>query len=89
MRWSAFHKAAVVIAIRNGTLSADVVRERYMLSEDELASWRADFDRHGIAGLQVKSMQRRRRFSARSPTRGFHPTDPRSRMDHSKQADSP
>jgi hypothetical protein len=31
-----------------------------MLSEEELAAWQADFDRNGIAGLQQKSVRRRR-----------------------------
>jgi hypothetical protein len=60
-RWSASHKVAVIMAIRNEPLSTADVRERYMLSDEELASWQTDFDRHGISDLQVKSMKHRRR----------------------------
>jgi hypothetical protein len=61
MRWTAWQKVAVVRAIRNGTVTAAEVCARYMLSEEELAGWQSDFDRSGIAGLQQKSLRRRRR----------------------------
>ena len=54
MRWSAQHKAAVVIAVRSGTLGRAEASERYMLSEEELSGWEEAFDLDGIAGLQVK-----------------------------------
>ena len=53
-RWSARNKAAVVIAVRSGTLGRDEAQERYMLSEEELSEWEEAFDHDGIAGLQVK-----------------------------------
>lgn len=59
-RWSARQKATVVRAIRNGELSAADARQWYMLSEEELANWFAAYDRHGLSGLQVKSMRHRR-----------------------------
>jgi hypothetical protein len=62
-RWSARQKVAVVRAILYGTLSAADARQRYMLSSEELASWEAAYDRHGTAGLQIKSMQHWRRAS--------------------------
>jgi hypothetical protein len=61
MRWTAWQKVAVIRAVRNGTLSAAEVRARYLLSEEELTAWQADFDRNGLAGLQQKSLRQRRR----------------------------
>ena len=61
MRWTAWQKVAVIRAVRNGILTATEVRTRYLLSEEELAAWQADFDRNGIAGLQQKSLRQRRR----------------------------
>jgi hypothetical protein len=61
MRWTAWQKVAVIRAVRNGVLTAAEVRARYLLSEEELAAWQADFDRSGISGLQQKSLRQRRR----------------------------
>jgi hypothetical protein len=58
-RWSARQKAAVVLAVRSGTLSLIEVYDRYMLSEEELSQWEEAFDRDGIAGLQAKNIGRR------------------------------
>lgn len=55
-RWGARQKAAVVLAVRSGTLSPSEARDRYMLSEEELSQWEEAFDRDGIAGLQAKNM---------------------------------
>ena len=55
-RWSAREKAAVVLAVRNGTLRLSDAYDRYMLSEEELSSWEAAFDEEGIAGLRAKSL---------------------------------
>jgi hypothetical protein len=52
--WHARNKAAVVIAVRRGTLGRFEAYERYSLSEEELSQWEDAFDRDGIAGLQVK-----------------------------------
>jgi hypothetical protein len=52
-RWSARNKAAVVIAIRSGSLSRDEAHEHYMLSEEELSEWEEAFDLDGIAGLEA------------------------------------
>ena len=65
MRWTAWQKAAVIRAVRNGMLTPAEVRARYLLSDEELASWQADFDRSGIAGLQQKSLRQRRRHHHR------------------------
>ena len=54
--WGARQKAAVVIAVRNGTLRRSDAYDRYMLSAEELARWEDAFDEDGLAGLQVKSL---------------------------------
>jgi Protein of unknown function (DUF1153) len=51
--WGVRNKAAVVIAIRSGTLSRVDAYERYMLSEEELSGWEEAFDQDGLAGLQA------------------------------------
>jgi Protein of unknown function (DUF1153) len=61
MRWTAWQKVSVIRAVRSGLLSTADVRARYMISEEELAGWQADFDRAGLAGLQQKSLRQRRR----------------------------
>jgi transposase len=60
-RWTAWQKVAVLRAVRNGVLTPDEIRARYLVSEEELAGWQADFDRNGLAGLQQKSLRQRRR----------------------------
>ncbi len=55
-RWRAREKAAVVLAVRNGTLRINEAYDRYMLSEEELSRWEVAFDQEGIAGLQAKSL---------------------------------
>ena len=54
--WSAYRKAAVVVAVRIGELSRTEAHERYMLSDEELASWETAFEQDGIAGLQVRHL---------------------------------
>lgn len=51
-RWSSRRKAAVVIAVRGGIITRAVARERYALSEEELAGWEVAFERRGIPGLR-------------------------------------
>jgi hypothetical protein len=58
-RWSAWSKAAVVVAVQSGTLARSEVYDRYMLSEAELSRWEEAFGRDGIAGLQVKWLLQR------------------------------
>jgi DNA-binding response OmpR family regulator len=53
-RWTAQKKAAVVIAIRTGTLSRQQAYDQYSLSEEELAEWQDAFDLNGVVGLHVK-----------------------------------
>ena len=51
-RWSSHRKAAVVIGIRDGVITRVEARQRYALSEEELAAWEVAFDRRGIPGLR-------------------------------------
>jgi len=60
-RWVAHRKAEVVAAVRGGFMSLDEARERYALSIDEYLSWQREIDLHGLAGLRVNRMQKRRR----------------------------
>jgi hypothetical protein len=54
-RWTHRRKAAVVIAVRAGTITRREASERYMLSPEELAAWEEVFDRYGINGLNLKT----------------------------------
>jgi hypothetical protein len=60
MRWTAWQKVAVIRAVRNGLLTPAEVCARYLLSEEELADWLANFDHSGLTGLQQKSLRERR-----------------------------
>jgi DNA-binding winged helix-turn-helix (wHTH) protein len=53
-RWVANKKAAVVIAVRSGLLSASEACDRYLLSVDELTRWEAAFESEGRVGLHLK-----------------------------------
>jgi len=54
-RWTHRRKAAVVIAVRAGTITRSEASERYMLSYEELTAWEEAFDRYGIGGLNLKT----------------------------------
>jgi two-component system, cell cycle response regulator DivK len=58
-RWSAWRKAAVMIAVRSGAISVREACDRYILSEEELSQWEGAFNRDGVTGLRVKSRSRR------------------------------
>jgi hypothetical protein len=60
MTWGSRRKAAVVNAIRSGTITHDEACARYLLSPEELAAWERGFDQAGAAGLSTKSFLRRR-----------------------------
>ena len=74
MRWTAWQKVAVIRAVRNGLITANEVRARYLLSEEEFATWQTDFDRGGLFGLQQKSLRQRRRGNRQQRHR--QPTNP-------------
>jgi hypothetical protein len=52
-RWVIRRKAEVVTAVRGGLLSVEEALSRYALTQEEFDSWRAAFDRNGLAGLRT------------------------------------
>jgi hypothetical protein len=64
-RWTARHKAQIVIAVRCGLISLEEACGDYKLTVDELFAWRESYDRHGLRGLSsirlhlYRSAQRR------------------------------
>jgi hypothetical protein len=56
-RWVARRKAAVVAAVRSGTLSIEEACRRYHLSEEEFLGWERRIKAHGVAGLQTTRLQ--------------------------------
>lgn len=59
-RWVASRKAAVVKAVQYGLLSEEQARERYFLSEEELAQWMGAVESHGEDALKATQVQRYR-----------------------------
>ena len=59
-RWVARRKAAVVVAVRNGSITLEEACRRYELSEEEFASWQRSFDTYGVHGLRITSIQQYR-----------------------------
>ena len=64
-------KAAVVAAVRSGTISMEEALRRYRLSEEEFLSLQRAFEAHGLAGLRTTRVQQ---YRGSRPPRG-----PRSR----------
>ena len=56
-RWTPWRKAAVIIGVREGTLTVAEACDHYKLSPEELAGWDAAFDRRGISGLFLKNRE--------------------------------
>jgi hypothetical protein len=56
-RWVIRRKAEVIAAVRGGLLSLEDASSRYMLSVEELLSWQASIEQHGLAGLRVTRIQ--------------------------------
>jgi hypothetical protein len=69
-RWSSRRKAAVVVAIRDGSLAREEAHQRYMLSEEELAGWEAAFASRGLRGLRsgVRHASRQAASEAAAPS---------------------
>ena len=61
-RWVASRKARVVRAVIYGLISESEARERYELSEEEFALWRAAVEQHGESALKVTTIQRFRQL---------------------------
>jgi hypothetical protein len=60
-RWTSRRKAAILVAVRTGVITREEACHRYLLSEQELASWEVTFDRSGISGLLLRRLQPYRR----------------------------
>mgnify|MGYP003347924838 FL=1 len=56
-RWVIRRKAAVVQAVRIGTMSLEEACARYNLSVEEFLSWQRLIDRHGVRGLRTTRLQ--------------------------------
>jgi hypothetical protein len=56
-RWVVRRKAAVVQAVRNGSISLRDACRRYTLSIEEFRAWEGAVDRYGIPGLRVTRIQ--------------------------------
>jgi hypothetical protein len=61
-RWVASRKAIVVRAVIYGLISESEALERYSLSEEEFALWRAAVESHGEKALKVTSIQKYRQL---------------------------
>ncbi len=57
-RWVASRKARVVRAVTAGLIPLAEALERYGLSEEEFALWRAAVEAHGEAALKVTAIRR-------------------------------
>jgi hypothetical protein len=56
-RWVARRKAAVVAAVRSGSISIEEACRRYHLSEEEFLAWEQKIEAHGVAGLRITRLQ--------------------------------
>jgi transposase-like protein len=64
-RWTPHRKAAVLTAVRSGTITVEEACRRYEISEEEFLAWQQAFETHGPPGLRTTRIQqyRYRRFS--------------------------
>ena len=60
-------KAAVVAAVRGGTITMEEALRRYQLSDEEFLSWQRAFEAHGLAGLRATRLQQYRSRPQRGP----------------------
>ena len=56
-RWVARRKAAVVDAVRSGTMNIEDACQYYMLSREEFAAWERAIEAYGVAGLRSTRLQ--------------------------------
>jgi hypothetical protein len=61
-RWVASRKAVVVRAVVYGLVTESEVMQRYSLSEEEFALWRAAVESHGEKALKVTAIQKYRQL---------------------------
>ncbi|MBV8936190.1 MAG: DUF1153 domain-containing protein [Alphaproteobacteria bacterium] len=56
-RWVARRKAAVVDAVRSGTMNIEDACQYYMLSREEFAAWERAIEAYGVPGLRSTRLQ--------------------------------
>jgi hypothetical protein len=56
-RWTVRRKAAVVEAVRRGSMPIDEACALYNISIDEFVAWERDLDRYGVHGLRTTRYQ--------------------------------
>jgi len=56
-----YKKAAILLAVRGGTMSRVDACEKYMIPSDEFSLWELAFDDEGINGLRDRRLSARRR----------------------------
>ena len=61
-RWVASRKAVVVRAVIYGLIPESEALQRYSLSEEEFALWRAAVETHGENALKVTAIQKYRQL---------------------------
>lgn len=61
-RWVASRKAVVVRAVQHGLITEAEALERYGLSDEEFALWRAAVETHGEGALKVTAIQKYRQL---------------------------
>lgn len=61
-RWVASRKAIVVRAVIHGLITEAEALDRYALSAEEFALWRAAVERHGEKALKVTTIQKYRQL---------------------------
>lgn len=61
-RWVASRKAVVVRAVIHGLITEQEALERYALSQEEFALWRAAVETHGEQALRVTTLQKYRQL---------------------------
>jgi hypothetical protein len=59
-RWVARRKAAVLAALRSGTITMEEACRRYALSEEELRAWQRGYEARGLPGLRATRLRARR-----------------------------
>jgi hypothetical protein len=68
-RWVIHRKAAVVIAVKTGTITIEQACQVYQLTEEEFLSWKHAFETHGFSGLRTTRSQMYRRLRSRRARR--------------------
>lgn len=56
-RWVVKHKAQIVAAVHNGSITLQEALRRYHLTVEEFLSWQRALEAHGIPGLRVTRLQ--------------------------------